>query len=558
MMKNIRRKTCLFVILFCVMQLTAQNDASHLDSLHYEKILEFSHKNNDSLIFYGKELQKSTNKCYKADGYINEARGFYQRGSFKEAKRIIHLAILFFEDSSEICLQKRLVSAYRRLFYIYKNREDYGKALEYLLKQKKIIENLAVKDYYFYKNELQINLSLASLKEGLGFFEQALEILRTCKSMLYRVKGKKLSKEDARSIIFFEAHMFNLLGKTFISKYKHQQNESLLDSAEVYYNRSYSSIKVLPNSHTEPQYLIRRAKLSILRKEYKFALLYLNDFDKLKKKFPQYLHEVFYYKTIVYKEIKKHDSVIAYGKKYLKIFKENPSYNQQNLLHVYSNLTYSFSFLNQKGSALHYSNLAFAKYKELEDSKKMVSENLYTIELEALEKINEDLNFERNNNFFLNLIYAINILILLVVIIFIKKRNLKRKISKKKIYKKEIDEKLVNTILNKLKDFENTELYLSHQFTIDVLAKHLNINTTYVSKVINKHKHQTFSEYLSHLRIEYVIRKLEKDTSFSKYSIAAIGKEVGYKNASAFTRRFKEIMNVTPSEYINSKQLIKE
>jgi len=80
----------------------------------------------------------------------------------------------------------------------------------------------------------------------------------------------------------------------------------------------------------------------------------------------------------------------------------------------------------------------------------------------------------------------------------------------------------------------------------------LKSNTSYLSYTINKIKNKTFKQYITELKIEYLIKKLKEDKNYRKYTIKYLAEEIGYTNASAFTRAFKNYKGITPSEFIKS------
>ncbi|WP_416337329.1 helix-turn-helix domain-containing protein [Galbibacter sp. EGI 63066] len=70
------------------------------------------------------------------------------------------------------------------------------------------------------------------------------------------------------------------------------------------------------------------------------------------------------------------------------------------------------------------------------------------------------------------------------------------------------------------------------------LAKELNTNSTYLSKVINNSKQINFSNYINNLRIEYAIEKLTGSEQFRAYTIQAIAEESGFGTAQSFSSSF--------------------
>lgn len=98
-------------------------------------------------------------------------------------------------------------------------------------------------------------------------------------------------------------------------------------------------------------------------------------------------------------------------------------------------------------------------------------------------------------------------------------------------------------------------MFLDKDFNLNVLAKLLNTNTSYASRIINDYKQQTFKQYLVGLRIDVLINNLEKNPIMRKHSIEALAESIGYTNASSFTRIFKGYAGVNPSEYLKKKYL---
>ena len=92
--------------------------------------------------------------------------------------------------------------------------------------------------------------------------------------------------------------------------------------------------------------------------------------------------------------------------------------------------------------------------------------------------------------------------------------------------------------------------YLKATFNINTFAKKLNTNTSYLSYTINKEHDKSFKQYITELRIEYLIKKLTEDIKYRTYTIKYLAEEIGYTNASAFTRAFKKYKGITPSEFI--------
>ncbi len=113
-----------------------------------------------------------------------------------------------------------------------------------------------------------------------------------------------------------------------------------------------------------------------------------------------------------------------------------------------------------------------------------------------------------------------------------------------------INDKKVEEILDKLQVLEDELYFLRQDCTQHNMAKKLKTNTSYLSKIINTHLDKTFSAYINELRINYAIIELKNNTRLRSYSVRAIAQELGYKNADAFSKYFKETTGISPFVYI--------
>ena len=113
----------------------------------------------------------------------------------------------------------------------------------------------------------------------------------------------------------------------------------------------------------------------------------------------------------------------------------------------------------------------------------------------------------------------------------------------------EIDPKIL-AILHKLDEFEEKDLFLSKDSTLVEVAKKIQTNTTYLSKVINTHKEKSFTAYITDLRVDYAIERLSHDRKFRSFTIGAIAQEIGFKRSESFSKAFKVKTGLYPSYFI--------
>lgn len=89
------------------------------------------------------------------------------------------------------------------------------------------------------------------------------------------------------------------------------------------------------------------------------------------------------------------------------------------------------------------------------------------------------------------------------------------------------------------------EQYSNVDLTLTSVADHFDLTSSYFSVFFKNNVGKTFLNYLTHLRMEKA-KELMRTTNDS---IAEISEKVGYASANTFTRSFKKIEQITPSQY---------
>ncbi|MBE4949209.1 helix-turn-helix domain-containing protein [Chryseobacterium culicis] len=98
------------------------------------------------------------------------------------------------------------------------------------------------------------------------------------------------------------------------------------------------------------------------------------------------------------------------------------------------------------------------------------------------------------------------------------------------------------------------QLYKDVNFNISKLSAVMDINSSYISKSIRAKGYPNFNNYLNMHRIDCV-KTLLSENDIEKVTLMYIYTEAGFSNQSTFNRVFKQMENITPSEYINTLQL---
>lgn len=116
--------------------------------------------------------------------------------------------------------------------------------------------------------------------------------------------------------------------------------------------------------------------------------------------------------------------------------------------------------------------------------------------------------------------------------------------------KEQLDEETVAKVLQNLQIWEQRKGFLENSLTQQSLAKELNTNSSYLSKVINVHKSKNFASYLKDIRITYAINDLKENPKIVKTkSMIQIAEMYGFNSISVFTKCFKDKTGVTPGVF---------
>ena len=547
----------LFILLLYSTQFFAQTKLTN-DS-YLKNIEKFGDTNIDSLIYYAKQSQKSKDTYTSTLGVLNEANAYYKKGEYKKSEEICLRVIESMKSITTSSNEKILLSAFNRLFWIKKNQGNYNKAFYYLLEKKKVIETLPKNHSYYYIHKLSANNNIASIKAILGLHNEAISVLKETNFDL-----KKLQKNNS----FYYNHLkvlhssnLNIIGDSYYTISNDSIN-SYIDSAAVYYKKAYNIALTFAPKHKNSFQLYSLRKVKVLAKKglFKKALTTIN-----KTKSKENIQEINYYKTLIHYNLKNSDSTLYFANNFINYYKNTPSTKKHKLV-VYDILANQYNTLKKSDSAYKYSKLGLEELTNIDSHKIETNKSYYQYNFDEIQKNNLEIINNKKNKFKLQLIFTIClsiVIITLLAIFFYKKRQ---KTSKKfntiidEIQSSEtppkkdynIDKDLEKSILYELENLENSDLFLKSDFNINVLAKKLKTNSTYISYIINNTKKQNFKQYITRLRIDYLIEKLNTDEKYQTYTIQFLAEGIGYKNASAFTRAFKKQIGSTPSEYIKA------
>ena len=127
-------------------------------------------------------------------------------------------------------------------------------------------------------------------------------------------------------------------------------------------------------------------------------------------------------------------------------------------------------------------------------------------------------------------------------------RNLKTSKALDKTQMTEEDKKLEEIIFMIDREVERNELFLKQGYSIHDLSRDINVPSYQISKSLNALKGYGFVDFINQKRIQYCASKL-KSGEWLNYTLEAVAFDCGFSNRNSFTKSFKKVMGVSPSEY---------
>jgi len=451
--------------------------------------------------------------------YLKRGNYFFNKSNNEEALNNFLKALALAEEGNNI---RKQITANNNIILIKIQVNDNEGAINLYLENLEKIKNSNNKTLE--KEKLRIYHGLTKAYINLDRYDLALQ---------YCEKGLQISIE--KEFPAYQAYFYTFLGEI-------QTNQGTIDKAHNSFNKAYELIKKAGGNKILDIFLkLYVGKAYFFEKKYEAAIQEFLEGEGLIEK-----HNVDF--------LSIQELYVYLAKSYLAL--ENVTEST-----LYFNKANDIDTKNDKTRALLNSRIT-------QNTLEKLKEEIDTIQLKS-----------KKTKYF----YFSGILVLLLVIIgllvFYKKQQQKNKkrfaalmnqleekrqkgklVSSnevstntfdKKSQKKpsEIDPKIL-AILHKLDEFEEKELFISKDSTLVEVAKKIQTNTTYLSKVINTHKEKSFTAYITDLRVDYAIERLSHDRKFRSFTIGAIAQEIGFKRSESFSKAFKVKTGLYPSYFI--------
>ena len=395
-----------------------------------------------------------------------------------------------------------------------------------------------------------IKIELSDLYGAQELFLKNLELLKNVKEE----KGKQLLIEN-----------LNFIAKTYIDL-------KMYNLAKKYAEDALNLNSPNNNSLLRAQSYCNTGAIYTFKQNYKKAVFYLDkalaEYKKANVKADlTYLYKSYiFYEQLNYKASIESLSTTTYGR-------NNYYSNYLDTEKKYSIMAKSYDVLEDNEKAAAFFEHSLAVLKDVDNRRMKVNTALIGKFDQNLveEEINTLSGMFQKRKTYLYLLIIIGVLIGICFLLINKNMHLKNerkykaliaelnnieKTKKPEIKAPErvlsnvIEAEKIKEILDKLKVFETEKGFLEKNLTQSILAKKLDTNTNYLSKIINHKKGVTFTSYLAELRVNYAILELRANSKFRSYNISAIAREVGFNSTEPFSKAFKNKTGLNPSYFI--------
>jgi len=503
----------------------------------------------------------------KAEIEANQEEQFAAKSKFIEAS-IWNRKFEAAEDSLPVLrsmakkyeFDSRLTESLFQIGRAYFFQGIWGKAIDIYNEALRIAEKTNDRKF-----QQKLLVQIGYIRSTIGDHDQALRLQKRSLELLKNSDFDSIYKESTLGANYY------FLSRTFA-------NKKQKDSARFYIDLALLTVEQPIDSCTRKAYLRTKAEIDILHKDFDAAE------NNLKKA------------MLLCRPLEKIDSLVFYGN-YGQLYLAKKEYKKAQV-YLREGLDIYKVKEEEEGFMLDHYKLLAKAYKhngEIEKSNFYLEKYIFTTEefIKIQDTINQSFKRQEIQNFkaeldaiteekneketYLNYLFLGASLIILILLILLlrfyrnKKQNEARfEVLMQKVNaankpdeitdtKDEVLEEKTTTdvpaetklsILEGLKKLEEKEYYLKQECNSYNVARKINTNTSYLSKVINSHFDKNFNTYINDLRINYAILRLKNDVIFRSYSIQSIAEELGYKSADSFSKYFKQNTGLNPSFYI--------
>ena len=100
---------------------------------------------------------------------------------------------------------------------------------------------------------------------------------------------------------------------------------------------------------------------------------------------------------------------------------------------------------------------------------------------------------------------------------------------------------------------EENKPFLNPELSLPELAESLEVSRNQLSTVINKIHEKNFYEFVNQYRVNEV-KRLMTDPANKHLKLISLAYDAGFNSKASFNRIFKQMTNMTPSQFFVTKQ----
>lgn len=426
------------------------------------------------------------------------------------------------------------------------NRKDHLKALDNFITANNYISK--TEDNYL---KFKTKYTIAQIKSYLGFYYEAISLFKEC-LIYFEMENDEAYLSSLHSI----GLCYNRIGD--------------YEKSTTYNKLGLKTSLEYKNTEIKPYFINSEAINEYFRKDYKKAIVDLEKtipFLKQKKDFANETVAYFYIGKSHW-ELHHEEKAISF---FIKVDEAFLKYNyiRPDLRENYELLIDYYRKHNNQKLHLKYINRLLKVDSILNHNYKYLSKRIfkeYDTKKLLLDKKEIENTMITNNRIHYSVIISLSGTILFLAWRHNRnKRGYKQKFEElmnKKVKPEkpikdsnteivfDINPELVKTILLNLEKFEKNKKYLEKDMTLIKLSGYLKTNPKYASKIILKYRDKKIIEYISDLKIDYIVEKLKTENKYRNYTNKALAEEAGFGSTQNFTKAFNTRLEMPPTFFI--------
>jgi AraC-like DNA-binding protein len=498
-----------------------------------------------------KKAKQEENSQEKSAAYLLNASSENYFGNMQKSLAYIDSCITYANTQKDDALLIKAISHKGKTYFTFGKFND---AITYYLQLDSLARKTENVRYQIFSNH-----SIGTIKNIMGDHKGATELF---------LKNKEIIMPIIEERNYHTLYLNMLIG--LVSAYTYFD----IDKAAAYLPELKKVSLQIDDKDALSYYFSLKGIVNYKRKEYDEALATLAKADSLVSALgiQRNLYPVYRFRGKTYYEKKMFPEAIA-AFEAIKTLQKEIEFDDFQYREVLSLLANSYEQIDSTEKALENYRLAHnysytdtiqeaIRYTILKEyDKKTLESKIETLRIKSNEKTKQNISL-----WFISAGLLMSLVILLLIFKKQQRDNrqkfddLLQKLASEDIKKEpeestskfQISNEKITKILEGLEKFEASNAFLQQNTSLVTVAKKLNTNTTYLSQIVNEQKGMTFKNYITELRINYVLHKLKNDKVMRSYTIKAIAKELGFRSEGAFSRAFKKQTGIYPSFFIKN------